>query len=156
MSDIGLTWDSNSGGADFAVTANDLALDDGLETAVYLSLFTDRQALDGDVLPEGMTDRRGWWGDEFPLVAGDKIGSRLWLLAREKSTPAVVSRAQEYAREALQWLVDDHVAASVDVTTTLVSTGVLGLSIAIVRPTGDRARYQYQYTWAAQAAKRAA
>ena len=155
MSDLGLFWDSDAASADLSVAANDLVTDEGLETAVYLSLFTDREAQDGDVLPDGVTDRRGWWGDAFPQVDGDKFGSRLWLLKREKSTPAVVSRAQEYSREALQWLVDDQVASAMNVTAEIVRIGVLGISIDIVRPTGDRAKYQYQYTWAAQAARRA-
>ena len=90
MSDIGLFWDRDS--ADFAIEANDLATDDGLETAVSLSLFTDRRAEDGDALPSGDADRRGWWGDDFPAVDGDRMGSRLWLLARSKQTPDVLER----------------------------------------------------------------
>ena len=143
--DIGLTW--GEWAADFEVSANDLESDDGLRTAVLLSLFTDRRAEDGDVLPDSETDRRGWWGDNHPVVAGDKIGSRLWLLARSKQTPDVLARAEEYAREALQWLIEDKVASRVDVESGIVRNGVLGLAVTIDRPEVDPVKFQFNYTW---------
>lgn len=114
--DIALVWSNAAGAADAGIVANDLARDDGLQTAVLLSLFTDRAAEEGDVLPDEETDRRGWWGDEFADDAGDRIGSRLWLLARSKRTDDVLARAEEYARESLQWLIDDKVAERIEVT----------------------------------------
>jgi len=135
------------------VNVNDLATDEGLQTAVILSLFTDRRADDSDPLPIGQTDRRGWWGDTLPDVAEDKLGSRLWLLEREKEQTSVLIRAEEYAREALQWLLDDRVAAQVDVTAEVPRSGVLGLAIAIHRPRLDPVAYRFTSTWAAQEAR---
>jgi phage gp46-like protein len=154
MSDIGLTW--NVYAADVTIAANDLAVDDGLETAVILSLFTDRRAEASDPLPDGHTDPRGWWGDAFPPVDGDRIGSRLWLLGREKEQPAVLMRAREYAVEALQWLIADKVAARVDVTTEFTRPGLLGLQVVIHKPLADPVEYRFSATWAAQEARRAA
>lgn len=154
MSDLALLWSDTDVAADFAIEENDLAADDGLETAVLLSLFTDRRAESGDILPDAEVDRRGWWGDAFPTVDGDRIGSRLWLLGRSKETADVVARAEEYAREALAWLVEDKVAESVVVTASVVSRGVLGLSVEIARPAVDPAKFQFDYTWAAQEARR--
>lgn len=156
MADIGLFWDKDRGAADVAVAGGDLAGDDGLETAIMLSLFTDRQAEAGDVLPDGEDDRRGWWADAVPVVEGDKWGSRLWLLARSKQTAETLDRAQEYAREALAWLLTDKVAARVDVLAGAVANGVLGLSVDLYRPKGDVVRYRFNYTWASQEARRAA
>jgi phage gp46-like protein len=159
MNDIGLFWDATSQAADLAVAANDLAADDGLETAVMLSLFTDRRAEDGDVLPAGETDRRGWWGDSVPEVAGDRIGSRLWMLAREKDTAAVLERAKEYAEEALAWMLEDRVAERVTVAAERleVSAGrsMMLLTVSITRPAAGATSYRYAYNWAAQAARRA-
>jgi phage gp46-like protein len=84
-----------------------------LVRAVVISLFTWRRANPDDALPG--TEKMGWWGDNFATVENDRIGSRLWLLLRAKVLPETVARAQEYAREALQWLIDDGVAARVDV-----------------------------------------
>jgi phage gp46-like protein len=159
MNDPGLSWNTQAGAADFAIQANDLAQDGGLETAVMLSLFTDRRAEDGDVLPDAEKNRRGWWGDTFPVVEGDRFGSRLWLLARSKDTKDVLSRAPEYAKESLQWLLDDKVASQVDVA---VDRGTLSgrdsaivLTITIHRPQVDAVTYRYNYTWASQEARRA-
>src|SRR5262245_52468064 len=145
MSDIGLTWDIFA--ADFTIVANDLAADDGLETAVLVSLFTDRRVASDDASPDGTDDLRGWWGDSFPEVPNDLIGSRLWLLSREKELQSVVARAQEYAREALQWMLDDRVSDRIEVTAEIVRAGVLGLLIVIHRPRKATAEFRYDYNW---------
>lgn len=154
MSDIALVWDNVAGAADIAISANDLQRDDGLETAVFLSLFTDRRAEEGDTLPDTVTDRRGWWGDGVPVVAGDRWGSRLWLLSRAKDEPETATRAREYAEEALAWLVEDRVTDRVEVTAELNGTGVLTLAVTVYRPERDVTRYRYDYVWASQAARR--
>lgn len=81
-------------GPDCGMEAGDLVAENTLRTAVILSLFLDRRADDDDVLPNGSNDRRGWWADTVApmteygigggLASGDRIGSRLWLLSREK------------------------------------------------------------------------
>lgn len=152
MSDLALRWDGHA--ADLAVEADDLVRDDGLETAVILSLYTDRRADDGDVLPDGGTDRRGWWGDAVPPVEGDRIGSRLWLLSREKEADQALRRAEEYAREALQWLVDDRVAERVEVAAEIPESGRLALNVVIHRPKAEPVRYRFDHIWAAQRARR--
>lgn len=147
MSDLRAVFKDFSG--DLVVSGPNLAEDDGLETAVVLSLFTDRRAEDGDPLPGNAEDRRGWWGDSFPSAPGDRIGSRLWLLNREKQIPVVLTRAREYALEALQWLVDDGVARAINVTAEIVRAGVLGLGIEIVRSDAPVARYRFETFWKA-------
>lgn len=153
MSDIRLTW--NVFAADFTIVANDLEADDGLETAVLVSLFTDRRAVNDDLIPDGTDDQRGWWGDSFAAQANDLIGSRLWLLSREKQQQSVLVRAQEYAREALQWLLDDRVSDRIDVTAEIVRTGVLGLLVVIHRPQRAPAEFRYDFNWQAQQARAA-
>jgi phage gp46-like protein len=146
--DIRTAFISFDQGADYAIAALGLAEDNTLETAVILSLFTDRQANPADVLPDGGTDRRGWWADAFPVVPADQIGSRLWLLSREKQLQPVLLRAREYALEALQWLVDDGIAASVDAVAEIVRQGVLGLTVTITRPNYQAPdTYRYETLW---------
>jgi phage gp46-like protein len=154
VSDIALVWDNEAGAADIAVVANDLQADDGLETAVFLSLFTDRRAEDSDTLPDAAADRRGWWADGVPVVPDDKWGSRLWLLSRAKNEPGTAQRAREYAEEALAWLVEDRVTDRVAVAAEVTEAGLLVLDIAVYRPGQDVARYRYDYVWASQEARR--
>lgn len=147
MSDIRTNYDPATMAFDWAIAGAGLAEDDGLETAVLLSLFTDRRAEADDVLAGASDDRRGWWADQTLDVAGDKIGSRLWLLAREKQTNAVLVRAQEYAEEALAWLVQDGFARSVAVTAEIVRSGLLGLTVEIARSDKPAAKYRFETFW---------
>lgn len=109
--------------------------DQSLVRAVIISLFTWRRANPDDPLPG--IDRFGWWGDNFADASNDRIGSRLWLLSREKMTQTTVTRAQEYAEEALQWLVDDGVAARVVVEAERQGTDRIALACRIYRNLAD-------------------
>ena len=106
---------------DIVVENDDLLGDPGLATPVTISLFTDRVARVDDPLPEfqpGLkSDRRGWWGD-LTRTDGrrDPIGSRLWLLSREKELASVVARAREYADEGLAWIRSESGQANVVAT----------------------------------------
>lgn len=151
MADLSTVFLGFDAGADYALGAFGLAEDDGLETAVVLSLFTDRRAEADDVLPGGGDDRRGYWGDAWPNVPGDRIGSRLWLLHREKQTPAVLGRAQQYAREALAWLTEDGIASAVDVVASIPRSGILALEIGITRPANPPIRYRFERFWSGDA-----
>lgn len=129
---------------DFALAGGALAADHDLKTAVLISLFTDRRAEADDVLPDAAASRRGWWGD---ALNARRIGSRLWLLGREKQLREVVLRAREYAEEALAWLVEEGVARRVTVTADIVHPGWLGLAVAIERERGAPARFRYEFAW---------
>jgi phage gp46-like protein len=150
VADLALQWSLDAGGADLAIESDDLASDAGLRTAVELSLFTDRRANDDDALPGADDDRRGWWADEFLQVDGDRMGSRLWLLSRSKRTPDVVPRAEQFAREALAWLLEDRVVKAVDVAARADGV-VLYLDVTITRPSGDAASFQFAHTWDGEA-----
>lgn len=147
MSDLALIFDGH--GCDMALDGNDLQLDDGLTTAILISLFSDRRALADDALPGASGDRRGWWADAYPQLEGDRIGSRLWLLSREKELPETLRRAKAYAEEALAWLVADGVAARVEVVPSVPRRGVLRLDIAVQRSAGGWENHQFDVLWEA-------
>lgn len=107
-----------------------------LVRAVMVSLFTWRRANPDDDLPGDL--RMGWWGDAFAPIANDRIGSRLWLLSRAKLLPETAARAKEYAEEALQWLIDDGVAARVDVRTERQGLSTLAIGVQIYKSDGSR------------------
>lgn len=155
MTDIALQFLPGAWSADLAIVAGDLAKDDGLRTAVLISLFTDARARDDDALPDVNADRRGWWGDMANADPNDRIGSRLWLLARAKAVPVTAICARDMAREALDWLIADGIAAAVEVDCTLMPvtaarpTAALLIAITIVRPSG--ARLAIDFLWDAEA-----
>lgn len=146
MSDIKIVWRDLAGSIEFKDA--DLLADESLYTAVVISLFTDRLAEADDVLPNDTGDRRGWWADAFSDIDADRIGSRLWLLNREKQLQQVVEQARQYAQEALNWLVEDGIAGSVTVLASIVRQGVLGLEITIDRPHGIE-NYRFEGLWEA-------
>jgi len=127
--------------------AGDLQSDEGMRTAVALSLLSDRRALPDDELPGGGTDRRGWWADALAESEGDQFGSRLWLLGREKDLESVRNRAETYARESLEWLLEDKVAESLEVSATTVSNDTLQIRVVVIRGDGSRLAEQFQYVW---------
>ncbi|WP_039659694.1 phage GP46 family protein [Pantoea sp. MBLJ3] len=116
---------------------------DPLTRAVIVSLFSWRKA-EADDNP---TQDNGWWGDSFPTTQNDRIGSRLYLLSREKLTNKTALKAREYISQALQWLVDDGVAVRVDVTAERTGISTLNAAIVISQKDGNRATYSFNDLW---------
>ena len=144
---IRMEYDNTTQAGDLAQTSGKLVDDDGLETAVLISLFTDRRADEGDGADEG--DLRGWWGDGYPDVQGDRTGSKLWLCFGRKTTAETRTTAIRYAEDALTWMIEDGVASQVQVTASWLQEGALKigllLGVAIYKP-GDVAP-RWQKTW---------
>jgi phage gp46-like protein len=149
MSDIALrlfdkiTFDVNLKDGDFES-------DEGLETAVAIALFSDRRVTDEE-LPLGQESKRGWWGDMYSEVDRDQIGSKLWTLAREKRTLETLRKTEDYAKEALKWMLEDGIAASIKAVATFEGEQTSGrwrLDIEILRPSGRE--FKYSVVWDAQ------
>ncbi len=127
MTDLRL--DLTGQGADFLLDRGDLVLDEGLETPIIVSLFSDRRADPSEALPEESGERlddgdapitrdpRGFWAD----TPADRYGSGLWLLSRHKAIPHVASQAREAIEEALDWITRLGIAGGVDVETGFVT-----------------------------------
>lgn len=130
-----------SGQIDYALNADGtMASESSLQSAVLISLLTERRAEDDDRLPYQPSseypvpaDRKGWVGDGF---GGQRIGSRLWLLVREKQTTETKHRAIEYAREALQWLLDDQHVVNISIEAEWNGIGRLEMLIRLQLPSG--------------------
>ena len=141
MTDLRLRILGGAGGTDLEVAAGDFALDQGLDTAVLVSLFTDARAPADADLPGEADDRRGWWGQDN----ADPFGSLLWLvLERGVRTAEAATLAAGYAREALQWMIREEIAASVDVASTFEADGLLYLRVDITR--GPSRRWAHLWT----------
>jgi phage gp46-like protein len=152
MSDLKLIYNDDLMECDLGFESGDLTKEDGLETAVFLSLFIDRRAGDDDAV-DNKNDKRGWWGDQVAEIPGDQIGSKLWLLQRAKTTTETLRAAEEYAQEALQWFIDDGIAEGVTVEALRVKRGtteVLGLKIAIKKSDGSTEAFEFDDLWASQ------
>lgn len=116
---------------------------DPLTRAVIISLFTWRKAGKDDV-PEEVN---GWWGDTFPTVQNDRIGSRLYLLKRSKLTNQTPLKAREYITEALQWLTTDGLAARVDVTAARLGINAMSAATVIHKRDGTTLSLSFDDLW---------
>ena len=148
MSDITTQWNPALSFGDWLMAPPQLLSGNDLETAVLISLFTDRVAQQGDIIPDGTNNKRGWWGDNKPDGTTSPIGSRLWLLSRSKSpTQQVLNQAVSYAQQALQWMISDGVAANVDVQANWNADNFLAMKVTIQRTNGNVVKINYAWAW---------
>jgi phage gp46-like protein len=123
---IAVTFDNNSQSGVLLRGPGGLQSDPGLASAILISLFTDRR-VDPE---EAEGDRRGWIGDALSEVEADRIGSRLWLLKREKATEETRLRALEYAAEALAWMVETALVTGFEIDAEWITREMLAIHIS--------------------------
>lgn len=126
-----------------------VAVDSGLVSAVVLSIGLEAEAEESQV-PEGTTDRRANWMDEFEPPGDQGIGSRLWTLLREKPSDDLADKASSLAEESLQWMIEDGIAESVSVSgeaTKRVDGILLVLTVRIQRPSGQSISLRFSQIW---------
>jgi phage gp46-like protein len=150
VTDVRHSWDpwGLTGDWVFDPAIGDLASGRDLETSVIISLFTDRLAHLDDRLPDPQDgDRRGWWAD-WDADEGE-IGSRLWLVSREKETEEVRVRVEDYCREALAWILEDDVADTVEVSAVWnpQAPGRLDVDVTIMRARAVLLHRSYSWAW---------
>jgi phage gp46-like protein len=119
--------------------------DDGLETVVTVSLFTDAQASE-DLLPEG-EDRRGYWADKFDDEDSVlSIGSLIWTVTEyETLTAASLGKIQQYAQDALAWMVDERAADRVECSCVRNGDDGADLVVKVYKP--NQTNTPYVQTW---------
>lgn len=113
MSDIALHFDNTFKEYDINVIDGDLERCDGLESAVIISLFSWARADASEIDPG--TPQYGWWGDKIDEDGSNQLGSKLYLLKRAKITEETIAKAEDYIKQALQWMIEDKVASDISV-----------------------------------------
>ena len=148
-----LAYDGSRGEFDLALTQAgglDAGLGNGgrLETAVWVSIFTDALADPSDMTPDLGRDRRGWWAD-FGRSFGEAMGSLIWIYRREKRAEAVRLQIEQAAQAAVQWMVDDGIASAIEVTAELLDRprDAIALSVALTETNGVRRDWKVDLLW---------
>ena len=113
-----------------------------LQTAVLISLFTDAEATPDDLAGTAFDDPRGWWADDAKA-----LGSKLWLRLRSKQTDATLALVKGDVAAALQWMIDDGVAAVVDVEAEWGAPGMLGVRVTLARSDGAKVALAFDWAW---------
>jgi len=123
-----LTIDPTSGLYDISIDVNgDIANDDFFDTSILYALFGEKRAGPEEVSSPEF--RRGWIGnrDDF------ENGSKLWILSQSRLIRDTLNRIEDEARKALQYLVDDGLAVSIDQVIAGLKNGNVTLDITIRR-----------------------
>jgi phage gp46-like protein len=132
--DIALRYDAARGCCDMVFDGRDLVVDRTALTPMLISLGTDRRARADDDIPNPDTDRlhpvtllgrRGWPGDALSRRGG-RIGSRLWLLVRQKETERVRQLAESIVAEALAWIETER-GQAVQITVRWIDRNRMGV-----------------------------
>lgn len=142
MSDFASFWNVDEMIADWQEGSGMLSTGNELQTVILISLFTDRLARSDDNYED--SDRRGWWGDSND---DKQLGSRLWLLRREKLTTNVAMKAETYALEALSWLKDDGVVSDVIPVAQIIMPNRLNLTVRYLSPGKDWQESRFYWIW---------
>lgn len=116
-------------GADFLIESGQPNMDEGLENAVYLSIFGGAS----------------WWGN-CVSSSSEKLNSNFETINNRTLTNKTRQDAENYAKDALAWLVPEGVAKSVIVEAVIPSVGMLGLIITIEQP-AKTSTIRYQINW---------
>lgn len=131
---------------DIVIENGDIANEDGFETAIYMSLFTDARAPESKVIkPE---NRRGWMGNIVSPVEGRELGGLLWLAEQRRLTQDVLNEIVGYARQSLSWFVEDGIAQNIEVSGKIVPRSGIALIIDITATDGKTETY-YVPLWEA-------
>lgn len=144
--DIKFIWNETFLEGDLELNNGDLTREEGLSTAILISLFTDARADDDDDIDDP-NDRRGWWGD---MVSDTPIGSKLWQFDRAKTTQTNITKFKKTIEDSLQWLIDDGVAA--EITVDVYRSGTegndrLNFEIKIYQTDGNQTAYKFDDLW---------
>lgn len=128
------------GGLDLELSESGLVMDEGLGSAILLSFAADARARDEDVaVLDPRESRRGWWADE----AGERFGSRLWLLSRRKATESLLAEAEQIATDALAWMIERGIATTVTASAEYVARGEMRIDVEIV----PSAEQRWAFLW---------
>lgn len=104
-----------------------LSIDGDMETLVNISLFTWRR-------DDTRSPRFGWAGDSFTTPEGSRIGSRLYTLRRRKVTQETLILTKSILKEALNWMIEDNIAASISIEVERFALQVVAAKIEIIKP----------------------
>jgi len=129
------TVKASNGVFDIPIENGDLAGVEGFDTAIWVSLFTDARAPESIVKkPE---DRRGWLGNLASPVEGRDLGGLLWLTDQRRLNQDALNEVVDYARQSLNWFVEDSIAKSIEVSGEIIPLQGIRLTIIIETPDGN-------------------
>jgi len=105
-------------GAEIVFRGGQPIMDGGLENAALISLFT----------------RRGWAGNVLFDVVSEQVGSDFEKAHEQPIVLQTLNDVRVAAQNALQWMIDERIASSVDITVSNPSSYRISTRIIIYPP----------------------
>lgn len=136
--DLKFKQDSN-GDWDIDFANGDFELTDGLDSAVYMSVFCEKRASSSQVSEPNL--RRGHFTNEFSKIEGYQIGSLFWLYTQQaKNTDSNLRLLEGAVSDGLAWMIEDDIFSKVKVKATR-SISTIQLEIELINKLQKNSRY---------------
>lgn len=136
--DIKMAYDEDKEYYDLSFTDDgDLERDESFDTSINCSLLTDGRADSSEVKKVEL--QRGTIVD---LFTDNRNGSKLWLLEQARANLDAKNRARDYAKNALNFLIEKGFVKDIEVSSRLTDKGI-ALTIVFVRLNGVFDKYRY-------------
>jgi phage gp46-like protein len=133
-------------GGEIQVESGIVAMDGGLETAVYLSLFGGNE--DDDGRPSNLAT---WWGNIDEQLPERRYRSETQNLLRAlPATSGNLRRVEDAGNRDLAWLIEQNVASSVSVSASVIGLNRVKITIN-VEAVGIPSRFEFLENWKASA-----
>lgn len=113
----------------------DFIIDDGLETALVVSILSDRRADNSQVSQREL--RRGWIGDLVTTLPGFKLGSHIWLSEQARITQETLTTIQDSAEKSLDWMFSAELITEVEARASITTKSSILLLITVTSPNGS-------------------
>ena len=136
--DLKFKQDSN-GDWDIDFANGDFELTDGLDTAVYMSVFCEKRASSSQVSEPNL--RRGHFTNEFSKKEGYQVGSFFWLYTEQaKNIDSNLRLIEGAIGDGLAWMIEDNIFSKTKVQATRLNTEI-NLQIELVNKLQKNSQY---------------
>lgn len=112
---LALKYDPIRQTADLVFNGQTLELDRGLETMVFIHLFTHRRARPGERGYEKGVSNRGYWYETYRTNDELEVGTLLWTLKGSPLTQETVLDGKRFAEEGLRIFTRNKIAEKTEV-----------------------------------------
>jgi len=112
-------------------TNGDLKGSNSIDTAVLMSLFTDKRADASEI--RDSKERRGWWGNLFNDNEDYEIGSKLWLSTNQgRLTDDTLNAINSQALNCLVWMKEDNIVDDIKVSSNIIGNEQVRLNLKFI------------------------
>jgi len=129
---------------DVVIENGDLIKEDGFETAILISLFSDAYVKEPGKL---FREKRGWWAEK---LFNKENGSKWWILERSNITRQTLRLMEQYGKDALQWMIDDGIAVKIEDLAIKRENNIVDFYLVIYRQNQEPWKMKFEFNWLKQ------